>query len=292
MNVLTFDIEEWYLESLLYGGRAERFSQFDQTLDYVLEKLEERQSFGTFFCLGRMASDYPEVVRKIASFGHEIGCHSDKHTWLTKMTPDMLKRDTADALHALEDVIGKKVTSYRAPAFSVTPKNKWALGVLSECGIESDASIFPAERDFGGYPSFPQDTPCQIVVGDTRLMEFPVTIMSLLSKRIAFSGGGYFRLLPYGWVKKEMTRRDYNICYFHLADLIHEQTKMKSRKEYEEYFKEPGTLKNRFVRYVKSNVGSGDASGKLCRLLDEFSFTSISDAVREIEWGKQEPINI
>lgn len=292
MNILTFDIEEWYLESILHGGRAYKFSQFDQTLDIVLERLDAHKSRGTFFCLGKMAADYPDVIRKIASCGHEIGCHSDRHTWLTKMTPEALKNDTEDAVHALEDVTGKKVTAYRAPAFSITPQNKWAFGVLEACGIEYDASIFPATRDFGGYPSFPQDTPCRIAIGESVLKEFPVTMMSMLSRKIAFSGGGYFRVLPYGLVKREMSRRDYNICYFHLADLIPEQKKMKSRKEYEDYFMEPGTLKNRLVRYVKSNIGSGDAFGKLCRLLKEFPFTSVSEAAETIAWEKQETVSV
>ena len=292
MNILTFDIEEWYLENLLHGGRAYKFRQFNQTLDNVLERLDDHKSCGTFFCLGRMAADYPEVVRKIAARGHEIGCHSDSHTWLTKMTPAELKNDTQNALHALEDVVGKKVTSYRAPAFSLTPENPWVVEVLAECGIESDASIFPAARDFGGYPSFPQDRPCRISYRGSVLKEYPVTIMTGFFKRIAFSGGGYFRLLPYGLIRKEMHRRDYNICYFHLADLIPEQKKMMSRAQYEDYFKEPGTLKNRFVRYVKSSIGAGDAFGKLIRLVEEFPFGSISDAQGKIDWDKQKVVNI
>ena len=292
MNILTFDIEEWFLEALLFGGREYRYLQFEETLDKVLEKLDEQGEKATFFCLGKMAGEYPAVIRKIASRGHEIGCHSDSHNWLTKMTPEGLREDTTSAVHALEDLTGQKVTSYRAPAFSITPRNPWAVEVLAECGIETDASIFPAARDFGGYPTFPTDEPCRISYRGAVLKEFPVTIASLLKKRIAFSGGGYFRLLPNGMVHREMRRRDYNICYFHLSDLIAEKKKMKTRAEYEEYFKEPGTVKNRLVRYVKSNIGSGDVCGKVLKLLSDFPFVPVAEAKERIDWERVEIIEI
>ena len=30
MNILTFDIEEWYIEKTLHGGREEKYRQFDE----------------------------------------------------------------------------------------------------------------------------------------------------------------------------------------------------------------------------------------------------------------------
>ena len=288
MNILSFDIEEWYLETSLHGGRPHKMAEFDSTLDAVLEKMAEVGATGTFFCLGKMASDYPAVIRKIISAGHDVGCHSNNHKWLTKMTPEELRRDTSDAIHALEDVAGQKVNSFRAPAFSITPNTIWAIEVLSECGIEIDASIFPAARDFGGYPSFPQDTPCQVSHNGVVLKEYPVTIMSMAGKRIAFSGGGYFRLLPYAIMNKEMKRRNssYNICYFHLADLIPEQKKMMSKVEYEDYFNESGTLKNRLVRYIKNNISTGNSFEKLKRLLTDESFVSIKEANKLVNWDE------
>lgn len=292
MNILSFDIEEWYLEKSLHGGRDYRMRQFDETLEKVLGELDRLGITGTFFCLGKMASAYPEVVRKILAGGHEIACHSDAHHFLTALKPEELQKDTTDALHALEDVCGTKVVGFRAPAFSITPSNAWAVEVLAGCGIQYDASIFPAARDFGGYPSFPTDTPCRISYRGSVLKEYPVTITSMLGKRIAFSGGGYFRLLPYGTVKHIMDKRDYNICYFHLADLIPEQKKMMSKEQYEEYFKEPGTLKNRIVRYLKSNIGSGDAYAKLLRLLNDCFFTSIREAEKQIDWEKTKLVQL
>lgn len=289
MNILTFDIEEWYIEKIS-GDCDFRYRQFDEVLSKLLDMLDTHQMKATFFCVGRLAIDFPDIVRKIADRGHEVGCHSHVHTWINKMSEKALRKDTSEALKAIEDVLGKKVVSYRAPAFSLTEQNKWAVNVLAECGIENDASIFPALRDFGGYPVFPQDTPCEISYQGSTLKEYPISLTSLFGKHIAYSGGGYFRLLPYWLVSKTMRQRDYNICYFHLADLIHEEQKFLSKKEYESYFKEPGTLKNRLVRYAKSNIGTSDAYKKMNRLLDENTFISIQKANDIIDWKRTNTI--
>lgn len=293
MNILTFDLEEWYIEKAFYGGRAFRYKEFDDTLTKVLDELDGLGIKGTFFCVGKLASDFPDVVRRIVSRGHEIGCHSYIHVWVNKMTEDVLLEDTTEALKALEDVIGMKVTSYRAPAFSITEKNPWAIQVLAECGIESDASIFPGPRDFGGYPSFPQDTPCKIEYEGSILKEFPIGMMSVLGRKIAYSGGGYFRLVPYWLTSRMMSKRVYDICYFHLNDLIERKSrKLMSREDYEEYFMQPGTLKNRLIRFFKSNARTGDTYEKLSRLLLEHPFISIREADKMIEWDKMNTISL
>lgn len=285
MNILSFDIEEWYLEKILHGGRDFRYQQFDDAFAKLMDELDNFGIKATFFCVGKLALEYPQVVKTIVEKGHEVGCHSNEHTWLDKMDEATLRQDTKDAIKALEDVCGQRVTAYRAPAFSITEKNKWAVDVLAECGIESDSSIFPASRDFGGYPVFPQDTPCLIKHGNAVIKEYPISLTTIAGKKIAYSGGGYFRMLPYGLVKRTINKRDYNICYFHLNDLIDQKMKMMSRVEYEEYFKEPGTLKNRVLRYMKSNVGTGDAYRKLIRLFNnDVSFVSLREAGDKIDW--------
>ena len=284
MNILTFDIEEWYLEKELHGGRDFRYRQFDETFSMLMDELDRLGIKATFFCVGRLAKDFPNIIKTIVGCGHEVGCHSNTHTWLDKMTPEEVKNDTIEALKVLEDVSGEKVVSYRAPAFSITPHNKWAVNVLVECGIQNDASIFPTNRDFGGYKSFPQDFPCIIENEGANMKEYPVSLVSVLGKSIAYSGGGYFRLLPYWFISRTMKRRDYNICYFHLNDLIHQKISFMSKAEYEDYFKEPGTLKNRLVRYAKSNVGTGDSIIKMEKLLQDHTFTNLRDC--DLDWTK------
>lgn len=290
MNILSFDIEEWYLEKHFNGDRAAKYVQYDNKLHKILDELDKNNLKATFFCVGKMATEFPDVIRLITSKGHEIGCHSNEHTWLDKMDEATLKRDTQYAIRALEDVCGQKVKSYRAPAFSITENNKWAVSVLAECGIENDSSIFPAARDFGGYPSFPQDTPCKISYQSSELKEYPVCFSNVMGKSIAFSGGGYFRMLSNSTIKNMMNKRDYNIFYFHLKDVIDEKIGMLSKNQFEDYFKEPGTLKNRCVRYLKDNLRFGNVYDKLAGLMTNSSFISIATASECINWTEKETI--
>lgn len=286
MNVLTFDIEEWYLERVNKSNRSEKYQTFDKYLNDILAILKERQMQGTFFCVGGMAREFPEVVRRIADAGHEIGCHSNVHTWLNKMTPQECLEDTRAAVDALEQCIGQKVKSYRAPAFSIGESNKWAFEVLAECGIERDASIFPATRDFGGFSAFGQKTPTIVRYNGIELKEFPICTTRLLGREIAYSGGGYFRFFPLWFVKKEMASAEYAMTYFHIADLIPESNGVMSRADYEAYFKEPGTLKARYVRYIKSNLGKKSAFLKLQKLLHTTEFVNIAQASDSVCWSE------
>lgn len=290
MNILTFDIEEWFFEKKHNGGREIRYRQLDDMIGKVLYALEEQNVKATFFCLGKLAVDFPTVVKTIADRGHEIGCHSNEHIWLNKMTEKQLMNDTLTAISSLEDVTGQKVVSYRAPAFTITEQNLWTINVLSECGIVNDASIFPSTRAFGGFNGFPQDTPCIISHEGSELKEFPICLTKLLGKTTAYSGGGYFRVLPYWLVSHTMQKRDYNICYFHLNDLLNQNIPLKGKEEYEKFYKEPGTLKNRMVRYIKTNIGNGDSFSKFCRLLSDQPFVSIKEADKVIDWEKGKKI--
>ena len=49
MNILTFDIEEWYVEKVWGGNSQSRYKQFDELLDLVLAELERRNTKATFF---------------------------------------------------------------------------------------------------------------------------------------------------------------------------------------------------------------------------------------------------
>ena len=49
MNILTFDIEEWYLEKVYFGAKEAKYTEYDQLLDELLEKLSRVGLKGTFF---------------------------------------------------------------------------------------------------------------------------------------------------------------------------------------------------------------------------------------------------
>lgn len=292
MNILTFDIEEWAIAKAGGYGSSKKYAEYDLFLNKILDILDERHCKGTFFCTGLMAEDFPQVVKLIESRGHDIGCHSFKHTWMNKLSRDEACQDTRNAVDAIEQCIGNKVLSYRAPAFSIGEQNLWMFDILAECGIERDASIFPASRDFGGFPDFGAQQPCLIQHNGIQLKEFPVPMTKVLGKKMAYSGGGYFRFFPLEFVKKEMARTDYAMCYFHIGDLLPESNGVMSRERYEAYFKEPGTLKARYMRYLKSNLGKKGAMEKMMRLMESQNFVNVAQACERIEWEKSTLIQL
>lgn len=285
MNILTFDIEEWYVEKAYGGGRAERYREFDNYLSYILDLLELQGIKATFFCVGIMGKDYPEVIRRIQKQGHEIGCHSNIHTWLNKMSAEECREDTKEAIDSLEQCIGEKIWSYRAPAFSIGAKNKWVFDVLSECGIENDSSVYPAARDFGGFPTFGYQKPVAVQTENGIVKEFPIPLCKVLGKPMAFSGGGYFRLFPTWLLKNKICKAEYSMIYLHIADMLPETKHVMSRKDYEDYFKEKGTLYARYKRYLKANIGKPGTIEKLREIVRLNNFVSVREASNIINWA-------
>lgn len=287
MNILTFDIEEWAIEIARVGGpRPHRMEEYDSLLGQVLDLLEKRNILATFFCTGKMALEFPSVVKGIASKGHEIACHSFQHTWCNKMNHHALEEDTYAAINAIEQCIGKKVKGYRAPAFSIGENNTYAFEILAKNGIEYDSSVFPAHRDFGGFPTFGYDTPVTIECNGVQVHEFPIPLVSVFGQRVAYSGGGYFRLFPLRFVQKQISNSSYTMTYFHIGDLVKEPKPIMSKEAYEIYFKEPGTITNRVKRYIKSNIGLGNAKNKATLLIKQNTFVNIEQADKQLNWQK------
>lgn len=292
MNLLTFDIEEWYLEKAYFGAKESKYVAYDRLLDELLEELDQVGLKATFFCVGKLASDFPQVIRRIDNAGHEIGCHSNTHQWLNKMTYQEAFEDTKNAVDALEQCIGKKVLSYRAPAFTIGSNNKWAFEVLAANGITRDASVFPALRDFGGFAEFSTTEPTIMNFNGVSIKEFPVCTTSVLGKEMAYSGGGYFRFFPLNFVKKTMDKTNYSMTYFHLGDLLPVINGVMSKKEYENYFGESGSMMTRWLRYLKTNIGVKSTKRKLFRLLETTSFENLATADDKLNWSLCPVVNL
>ena len=292
MNILTFDIEEWALAKSGGYGSFELYAKYEHHLDLILSLLEKHGIKATFFCTGGMASDFSYIVQKIDSKGYEIGCHSYNHSWLNKMSFDECHEDISYAVKALEDCVGKKITTFRAPAFSIGEDNIWVFDILAENGITTDSSIFPAKRDFGGFKSFNTCTPCIINHNGVKFKEFPISLVKLLGQDVAYSGGGYFRLLPLSYINKKINEADYSMSYFHIGDLMSELSTIQNKEDYENYFKQKGTLLNRYKRYLKSNIGKKRAWEKLERLVLINNYIDLVSANYQINWENSPIITI
>lgn len=274
MNVLTFDIEEWF--HLLDNDSTKTESQWnnfekriDANVGRLFDILDSTDTKATFFIIGWIAKKYPELVKRISE-RYQIGSHTMNHQLIWQQTPDEFKKDVADSIKRLEDITGQKVKCFRAPGFSLRESESWAFDILAECGIEYDSSVFPAHHAHGGMPSYPGQGPSRIVYNGIEVKEFPITFKNFHGHHLVFSGGGYFRVFPYYLIKKwTKESSDYLLSYIHPRDLDCGQPMIKDLT---------------IARKFKSYVGLKSAERKLRRWLTEFDFIDIRTATESICW--------
>ena len=70
MNILTFDIEEWFHILDNQSTKKEKnWDNYDYRLDANMERifklLESKNQKATFFCLGWVARKFPHIIKKI-----------------------------------------------------------------------------------------------------------------------------------------------------------------------------------------------------------------------------------
>lgn len=289
-HALSFDIEEWFhlvgVASMADRGRWEVLERTVEPLtDHILSILDERDVRGTFFVLGWVAERYPALVRRIAAAGHEIGSHSYWHREVYAQTPAAFREDLRRSVGVLEDTGGRRVLGFRAPSFSLTPGCEWAWDVMLDCGLRYDASVFPVARAHGGYPLTTPGRSVRPAVGlmtpSGRLIdELPMSVMRLpvVGKRVAFSGGGYLRVLPWWLVKRGFAQHEAAgraaVLYLHPWD-----------------FAAGGpSLPMRWSQRFKCYRNRDQTERRLCRLLERYRFDTCAGVMGIASRALQQPL--
>lgn len=274
INAFTVDFEDWY------QGIELPFSSWDQyenRLEFsggkILDVLAQFGVKGTFFILGENARQYPHLIRRIVSEGHNVGTHGDCHEYVYKMTPDDFRRDLETSMMSIEKACGVKPRSYRAPYFSITKESYWALDFLKEFGIEYDSSIVPVKYYRYGIPDAPGNihSPITALRSEDRLTEFPINTIKLAGKKIPVSGGTYFRLFPYKMIRDAI--RTFNskgqpvIFYIHPWELDPGQPRIDL----------PRRVGLTHYANLKSTLP------KLNRLLKDFRFSTMEEVIDAVK---------
>jgi polysaccharide deacetylase family protein (PEP-CTERM system associated) len=219
--------------------------------------LDQHGTKATFFTLGWIAERYPELIRRIVAEGHELASHGYGHERASEQTAAAFFADINLAKLLLEDLAGREVKGYRAPSFSIGQHNLWAFDCLERAGYRYSSSIYPIRHDHYGMPDAPRHAHA---VGG--LLEVPATTLRFLNRNWPASGGGYFRLMPYGvsrWMLRRVNHVDQlaAVFYFHPWEIDADQPRI------------PGiSAKTRFRHYV--NIHRMEA--RLNRLLGDFQW--------------------
>jgi polysaccharide deacetylase family protein (PEP-CTERM system associated) len=210
-HLLSFDVEEYFhVETFREAVGAARWegmeSRVAESTRRLLDLVDEAGVEATFFVLGWVAERHPGLVREIAARGHEVASHGFGHDLAYALTPERFLDDVRRARELLCELSGQPVEGYRAPSFSITRRNPWALDALAEAGYRWDSSIFPVRHHRYGIPDFP-GAPRRIAWADGRALdEYPMTFSDGPLGRLPVAGGGYFRLFP-AWVLRRAWRK-------------------------------------------------------------------------------------
>lgn len=100
-----------------YGGV---FLTFDDGPDpewtpRILQLLADADAKATFFVVGRVARQWPDLVRQAAAAGHEIGNHTYTHRHPWRLREADARAEVRDGAAAIADILGSRPSLYRPP---------------------------------------------------------------------------------------------------------------------------------------------------------------------------------
>ena len=265
INGLSVDVEDWFqvgafekvIERGDWDGLADRV---ERNVMAILDLFEKADVKATFFTLGWVAQRHPALMQRIAAAGHELASHGFDHARVFTMDRARFGEDIANARKAIEDAGGVRVNGYRAPSFSIDQRTPWAYMELAEQGYAYSSSVAPVAHDHYGWAGAPRFAFTPLPWSE--LVEIPVTTALFGGKRLAAGGGGFFRVLPYGfsrWAIRQVNRQDKRpaVFYFHPWEIDPGQPRVPN-----------APLKSRLRHYTNLDK----MAGKLRELVHEFDW--------------------
>lgn len=267
VNAFTVDLEDWFQGLGSTNPPPETWSTYEARLESnancLLALLDEYDVTATFFVLGHVADQYPDLIRAIDAAGHEIGVHGYWHNMVHRLGPEQFAAELDQAIEVLTPLVSQPIIGHRAPYFSINGHSLWALDVLRDKGFRYDSSFFPTRNMLYGYPEAPR-YPCRVGKGQG-LMEFPVSTARWLGINWPIGGGFYVRALPYivirSGIRQLHSRGQPAIMYVHPWEL---DTEMHYNQV---------TVRERVVH----SHGRRGLTKKLERLFEDLTFSSLRD---------------
>jgi len=260
---MTVDVEDYFhTEAMTKAVERSAWDRMptrvERNTEKILEILAASGVRGTFFILGWVAEKFPGLVRRILNQGHELGCHSYWHRPIYTISPEEFRLDTRRSKEAIENAAGIRVEGYRAPSFSLTKGTEWAAEILVEEGFRYDSSVHPVRHDLYDNRNAPRH-PYRTCNGS--LVEIPISTVRVGGANIPVAGGGYFRMLPYAYVRWGLraymrTEGRPAVFYIHPWEIDAEQPRLNAG------------MKSRLRQYT----GLATAARNLSRIVREFEF--------------------
>ena len=265
VNGLSVDVEDWFqvgaFEGVIDRGNWDGLSdRVERNCAAILDMFAAADVKATFFTLGWVAQRHGSLMRQIVDAGHELASHGWDHERVFRLDRHSFAADLERSRKVLEDAAGVRITGYRAPSFSIDSRTPWAYMALVEQGFEYSSSVAPITHDHYGWREAPRFAFKPLPWSD--LVEIPVTTAHFAGRRLAAGGGGFFRVLPYGfsrWAIRQVNTRDQRpaVFYFHPWEIDPGQPRVTG-----------ASLRSKVRHYTKLNA----MAGKLDQLIREFAW--------------------
>jgi len=270
LHCLGIDFEDWYHPQLVqpHVKNIKHEPRMYKGLDKIIELLSATDTSATFFVVGKLLEENPEILDKIIENGHEIGFHTMNHD---RIDNDEFKENFTDEIQTFSKLTNKKSKGFRAPTFSLNKSSSWIIDSLGKSNYTYDSSVVPVKTELYGIPDAgirPYRISSKSIEKDDesgRIIEFPILVTKFLGKKIPAGGGFYLRTLPSRIIKNAINNYQKQkipaTFYIHSWELT---------PEYMPKIKLP--TKENFVTFHNINK----AFGKMKKILEEFEFTTFS----------------
>ena len=275
MNILGIDFEDWFHPQLIKKNiKDEKHeARMFKGLDKIIEMLRKKNTVATFFVVGEVLENNPEIFDKIIENGHEIAFHTMYHD---RIDASYFRENFSNEIEKFSKLTNKKSKGFRAPTFSLNQNSSWIIDALANSGYLYDSSVVPAKTDLYGMPN--ADTKPYRISSQSlekndshgKLIEFPILVTKFLGKKIPAGGGFYLRTLPTKIIKNAI--KNYQKQEIPATFYIHS---WELTPEYMPKIQLP--IKENFVTY--HNIGK--AYTRMNELLQQFQFTSFSNFISE-----------
>ncbi len=235
-HILTVAVEDWFqvgsFGRLIEQEQWYRFeTRVERNTQRTFELLDAYNTKATFFVLGWVAEQMPELVAEIASRGHEVASLGFQHRTIKGLSRDEFRDDLLRAQETIESASGQKLLGYRIADQWLGPKDLWVLDVLAEEGYAYDSSVLPLFNRFSDEPYrrfvHRQSTP------SGSILEVPPSSTRLMGCCLPIAGGNWFRQLPHTLLKKGVKSWDEQyadpfVMYFHIWELDPDQPRISA----------------------------------------------------------------
>jgi len=235
-HILTVGLEDWFqvgaFQQLIRPEHWYRFeTRLERSTRATLDLLDHYDTKATFFVLGWVAQELPELVAEVASRGHEIASRGFFHRSIRDLTREEFREDLLRTQDALVAATGRQVLGYRLADGWLRPDDLWALDVLAEEGYAYDSSILPLGLRFRREPwrrfIHAHETPVGV------LQEVPPSSVRMAGCNLPICGGNWMRQIPHTLLKQFVRRWDASckhplVTYFHTWELDPEQPRVSA----------------------------------------------------------------